>query len=225
MKFEDLKLVQKWREYAGPKDERLEAESAKIYKIGFVLLSFGMLMIFFYQFIARQVAWVHSDASEMPHGFATPFEAAMYLWLILVMLICAGLQTRKGYVDTNRFGQTEHLPVGYFLLVSGLSGTAFALVIAAMRCVAEAQIVPLESVFWLANLATGVFCGATIFAATFAVLCATFSRRKDAVPSSRQNSTPQTTSNAQWAGSGYPEPAHFDVRLAESAPLTKVSRS
>ena len=36
MKFEDLKLVQKWREYAGPKDERLEAESAKIYKIGFV---------------------------------------------------------------------------------------------------------------------------------------------------------------------------------------------
>ena len=222
MKYEDLKIVQKWREYAGPKDERLEAENAKIYKIGFVLLSFGMLMIFFYQFIARQVTWVHSDASEMPHGFATPFEAAMYLWLVLVMLICAGLQTRKGYVDTNRFGQTEHLPVGYFLLVSGLSGAAFALVIAAMRCIAEAQIVPLESVFWLA---TGVFCGATIFAATFAVLCATFSRRKDAVPSSRQNSTPQTTSNAQWAGSGYPEPAHFDVRLAESAPLTKVSRS
>ena len=28
MKFEDLKLVQKWREYAGPKDERLEAVSA-----------------------------------------------------------------------------------------------------------------------------------------------------------------------------------------------------
>lgn len=65
MKYEDLKIVQKWREYAGPKDERLEVENAKIYKIGFVLLSFGMLMIFFYQFIARQVAWVHSDASEM----------------------------------------------------------------------------------------------------------------------------------------------------------------
>ena len=98
----------------------------------------------------------------------------MYFWLVLVMLICAGLQTRKGYVDTNRFGQTEHLPVGYFLLVSGLSGAAFALVIAAMRCIAEAQIVPLESVFWLANLATGVFYGATIFVATFILLCATF---------------------------------------------------
>lgn len=174
MKFEDLKLVQKWREYAGPKDERLEAENAKIYKIGFYLLSWGMLMILFYEILARQVAWIHSDASEIPHLFATPFEAAMYAWLVIVMLICAVLQTRKGYIDTNRFGQTEHLPVGYFLLVSGLSGAAFALVIAAMRCIAEAQIVPLESVFWLANLATGVFCGATIFAATFAVLCASF---------------------------------------------------
>lgn len=113
MKFEDLKLVQKWREYAGPKDERLEAENAKIYKIGFGLLSFGMLMILFYEIIARQVAWVHSDASEMPQLFATPAEAAMYTWLVIVMLICVVLQTRKGYVDTNRFGQTEHLPVGY----------------------------------------------------------------------------------------------------------------
>lgn len=87
MKFEDLKLVQKWREYAGPKDERLEAENAKIYKIGFMLLSFGMLMILFYEILARQVAWVHSDASEMPHLFATPAEAAMYAWFVIVMLI------------------------------------------------------------------------------------------------------------------------------------------
>ena len=28
----------------------------------------------------------------------------------------------------------------------------------------------------------------------------------------KPSSTPQTTFNAQWAGSGYPEPAHFDVR-------------
>lgn len=90
------------------------------------------------------------------------------------MLICVVLQTRKGYVDTNRFGQTEHLPAGYFLLVCGLSGAASALVIAAMRCIAEAQIVPLESVFWAANLAVGACCGATIFVATFVLLYATF---------------------------------------------------
>lgn len=98
----------------------------------------------------------------------------MYAWLVIVMLICAVLQTRKGYIDTNRFGQTEHLPVGYFLLLCGISGITSALVIAAMRCVAEVQIVPLEDVFWAANLATGAACGVTIFIATFAALCASF---------------------------------------------------
>ena len=192
MKFEDLKLVQKWREYAGPKDERLEAESAKVYKIGFVLLSFGMLMIFFYQFIARQVAWVHSDASEMPLGFATPFEATMYLWLVLVMLICAGLQTRKGYVDTNRFGQTEHLPVGYFLLVSGLSGAAFAQCAVSLRCRSYRSKASFGWRTWPRA------CSAVRrFSRPRLLPCAQrFSRRKDAVPSSRQNSTPLTTSNA-----------------------------
>ena len=44
-----MRLAKKWREYAGPKDERLEAENAKIYKLGFMLLSFGMLMLLVYQ--------------------------------------------------------------------------------------------------------------------------------------------------------------------------------
>ena len=39
MKLQNMKLAQKWREYAGPKDERLETENAKIYKLGFMLLS------------------------------------------------------------------------------------------------------------------------------------------------------------------------------------------
>ncbi len=174
MKYEDQKIVQKWREYAGPKDERLEAENAKICKIGFYLLSWGMWMILLYEIIARQVAWIHSDAGEMPHLFVTPFEAAMYAWLVIVMLICAVLQTRKGYVDTNRFGQTEHLPVGYFLLLCGISGVTSALVIAVMRCVAEVQIVPFEDVYWAANLAMGAFCGLMIAVVTFAALCASF---------------------------------------------------
>ena len=108
MKMQNMKIVQKWREYAGPKDERLEAENAKIYEFGFILLSFGMLVLLAYEIIAQQVAWVHNGANDAFHLFASPVDAAMYAWLFIVMLICAVLQTRKGYVDTNRFGQTEH---------------------------------------------------------------------------------------------------------------------
>lgn len=178
MKMQNMKIVQKWREYAGPKDERLEAENAKIYEFGFILLSFGMLALLAYQIIAQQVAWVHNGANDAFHLFASPVDAAMYAWLFIVMLICAVLQTRKGYVDTNRFGQTENLPAGYFLLIAGITGAASALAIAAMRCIAEAQIVPFEDIFWAANLAIGVVFCVTIFAATFGALCLAFYEAK-----------------------------------------------
>ena len=114
-----------------------------------------------------------------PSFFLHPTEAfhgdlGMLKPIDIVMLICAVLQTRKGYVDTNRIGQTERLPVGYFLLVCGISGVTSALVIAVMRCVAEAQIVPLESVFWVANLATGAYIGLVVAVVTFATLCAAY---------------------------------------------------
>ena len=172
MKLQNMKLAQKWREYAGPKDERLESENAKIYKLGFMLLSFGMLMLLVYQIMAQQVAWAHDGANESFRLFTNPVDAAMYAWLFIVMVICAAMQARKGYVDTNRFGQTEHIPVGYFLLISGITGIASALIIA------EAQIVPIESVFWGANLATGVVFGVTIFVAVFGALCLAFFEAK-----------------------------------------------
>ena len=178
MKMQNMRIVQKWRDYAGPKDERLEAESAKIYKLGFMLLSFGMLALLVYQMMAQQVAWVHNGGNGAFHLFASPVDAAMYAWLFIVMLVCAVLQTRKGYVDTNRFGQTDRLPASYFLLVAGITGVASALAIAAMRCIAEAQIVPFEGIFWAANLATGVVFGVMIFAATFGALCLAFYEAK-----------------------------------------------
>lgn len=36
MQWDNLTLVRKWHEYVGPKDERLEAEKAKVYKTGFM---------------------------------------------------------------------------------------------------------------------------------------------------------------------------------------------
>lgn len=111
-----------------------------------MLLSFGMLMLLVYQIIAQQVAWVHDDANEAFRLFANPVDTVMHAWLFIVTIVCAVLQTRKGYVDTNRFRQTEHIPVGYFPLISGITGIASTLAIAAMRFIAEIQLVPIDVV-------------------------------------------------------------------------------
>ena len=132
MKLNNMKLARKWREYAGPKDERLEAENAKIYKLGFMLLSFGMLTLLVYQIMAQQVAWVHDDTDEAFRLFANPVDAVMYAWLFIVMLICAVLQTRKGYVDGLQWAVLSEFSLGY--RSSGQSSSAS---IFARRCFAS----------------------------------------------------------------------------------------
>ena len=44
MKLQNMKLSQKWREYAGPKDERLETGGAKSTSLG-SCCRFGMLHV------------------------------------------------------------------------------------------------------------------------------------------------------------------------------------
>ena len=84
MQWDNFTLVRKWHEYVGPKDERLEAEEAKVYKTGFMLLSIGtlVLLIYIYQLMAQQVAWIHKDDGASYDMFANPVEAAMYIWLL-----------------------------------------------------------------------------------------------------------------------------------------------
>lgn len=178
MKYSEMKIARRWRKYVGQKDERLEVENNKVYKVGFILLSFGMLVLLLYQMMALQVAWVHSESNSMPSLFKNPIEALLYAWLVIVSLVCVFMQTRKGYVDTNRFAQTEKFPVGYFSLIAGFTGVLSALAIALMRCIAEVQIVPLESVYWGANVACGVFFGVFIFAATLLAFYLSFTSAK-----------------------------------------------
>ena len=171
--LENTKIMRKWREYAGVPDERLEAENCKIYRVGFMLLSFGMLLYFVYGLMAQQVAWVHGDAVD-----ATVMFDPLFIWFMIVMVVCTVMQTRKGFVETNRFGQTEKFPLGFFTFVSAASGVASTIAIWAMRCIAEVQIVPADQVFWLANLAVGFVSGVLIFTATLLVFYLQFRAAK-----------------------------------------------
>ncbi|EGC89012.1 hypothetical protein HMPREF9404_4146 [Eggerthella sp. HGA1] len=37
-------IFQHWEAYRGPKDERVEAETNRIYKVGFIMLSIGLVL-------------------------------------------------------------------------------------------------------------------------------------------------------------------------------------
>ena len=49
-----MKIIERWREHRGSVDERVEAESNRVYKLGFVMLSFGVLVYLYYDWSLKQ---------------------------------------------------------------------------------------------------------------------------------------------------------------------------
>ena len=53
-----MSLMKRWNEYLGPKDERLEAESARYLRIGYYLLLAGVVLCIYYEVMLEQVSCV-----------------------------------------------------------------------------------------------------------------------------------------------------------------------
>lgn len=137
-----MKLIEQWRAYVGPVDERVEAESNRIYKIGFIMLAFGLLVALGYDTMVRQIAWMREiDMTGSGAMQFDMFHVMVVSWLLLTCLVCAVLQSRKGFADDgNRFSETDRFPGGYFALVSGLAAVVAGVLIALLRVLAELQV-------------------------------------------------------------------------------------
>ena len=59
-----MKLLEQWRHYMGPADERIERETNRIYKYGFYLLAIGSLATLYYAGALEQIAYVNNLTLE-----------------------------------------------------------------------------------------------------------------------------------------------------------------
>lgn len=131
-----------WRRHFGPKDERIEAEMNRIYKTGFIMLALGWIALLYYGMLLKQVEAINSleasGSGTMTFGF---LELAFWVWPILTCSVLAVMQCRKGFVDTNRFGETDVFPSEYFMLISAVVGVCAGLAVFALRILANLQVV------------------------------------------------------------------------------------
>lgn len=142
-----MKLIDQWKDYVGPTDERIEAEANRIYKRGFIMLMFGFLAILYYDTLVRQVAAMASlDATGSATMEFDFFGIALFAWMIITCSVCIALQCKGGYVERNRFAEVDAYPGGYFALVSGIVAAAAGLVVVLMRVLAEIQVFGLGAV-------------------------------------------------------------------------------
>lgn len=112
------------------KDERVVAEINRIYKIGFHLLSFGILAD-----ILLQAIGVRLEGSTVVDSSINLIEFAV---LMLAWALSLFLMSRKGLMDDNAFAEADRFPLKIYLAQGVLAGSVAAIVVSAVQFVSGA---------------------------------------------------------------------------------------
>lgn len=153
-----MHLVRKWNEYMGPKDERLETESCRYMKISFYMLLAGIIICLYYSIMLEQVSWTTETAIYTAAGEGVfPVNQLMIIVVLLACAIPFILQIKAGIISNrSRYASVERIPWGFVALVSFVCAMTLGVLTCGMRMVAEIQIVGIENVAWLGDVAMGI---------------------------------------------------------------------
>ena len=146
-------------------DERIVAESNRIYKTGFWLLVAGYGLYVWHSFMLSQVAF----ANELTPDFQTAVSPFLNSWFMLVFVVVGFMLARKGIFASADLDQHELFPVERCLSVSFGSAAAVLVFATLMRALAEFELMGLEGVNWFYDVVIACVFAMEVFVA--ALVC------------------------------------------------------
>lgn len=107
-----MKIIDRWNEIMGPKDERLAAEANRCAAIGYTILIIGSALCLYYGIMLNQVAETTGHPLLTPLGQSVfPVDTALLIVILGSGLISTYLQVRSGAFDTHaRIVQSDRIP-------------------------------------------------------------------------------------------------------------------
>lgn len=153
-----MNLIKRYNQIMGPKDERLEAEENKSMKVGGTILLIGSVLSLYYAIMLDQV----SSTTDQPIFTALgekliPVHLLLVLTILVAGVVSLTMQTRAGYFSSHkRFAEVDQVPWDFVALFALFCGAIVGILTCGMRIVAEVQIVGLENVAWMGDLAIGI---------------------------------------------------------------------
>ena len=160
-----MRMIERWREYLGPVDERLAAESGRYVKVGFCMLLIGASLCLYYGIMLQQVAETTGNPLLTPLGASVVPSNNVPL----------GLEVRAGAFDEHsRIASVDTIPWDYVAVLALICGASLGVVTAGMRILAEIQIVGIAEVTWAGDLAMGAVYFVMAFVLGIIVLAGVF---------------------------------------------------
>lgn len=151
-------LAKKWNEIMGPKDERLETEANRATVIGASILLVGSIITLYYMIMLNQVAYT-TDCPIMTSLGAHLIGAEIPLMLTVFIsgVVVIARQIRSGCFSSHkRFAEVDSIPWVFVSLFAIACGSAIGVLTCGMRIIAEVQIVGVENVAWVGDIAIGI---------------------------------------------------------------------
>ncbi len=156
-------LKSKWRAYVGPTDERIKAHENEVFARMGKFLMIANLCLAYYALHLEGLATRTNLMNDWP-------RVSLVLIPSMVLLVYTGLSgawacsrfTKAGYVDKNRFAETETFPRAYFALLALLSAIAFFALLTLSCAAAEFQVVGWEKIAWADIASTAAFLSAFV---------------------------------------------------------------
>ena len=117
-----MKLIHK------PTDERVAQEVNRIYKIGYYVFTFGILLDMLLQAIK------YTEGSGQ-------FSWGEFGVFMLAQIVCVVMQWRNGLMDDNAFAESDRFPLRHYLFTALGAGAIAAILLTVLRV---RQFVPVE---------------------------------------------------------------------------------
>ncbi len=167
MKFENLGVVKKWREYAGPIDERIELQELKQYRVIAILLMLGIILAWYFEQMYRQISWIH-DLVDAEYYFRIEAIDVLGFWMLICLIGAIAHGSKKGTaLGSSRRSQSETFPAGYFAILSSASAAFVFFIVFLMRTGIEVSLVGTEETFWVINIVVALITALLVGVATF----------------------------------------------------------
>ena len=153
-----MNLIKRYNQIMGPKDERLEAEENKSMKVGGTILLIGSVLSLYYAIMLDQVSSTTGQPIFTALGEKLiPVHLLLVLTILVAGVVSLTMQTRAGYFSSHkRFAEVDQVPWDFVSLFALFCGAIVGILTCGMRIVAEVQIVGLENVAWMGDLAIGI---------------------------------------------------------------------
>ncbi|MFR7403660.1 MAG: hypothetical protein ACLUW6_03200 [Coriobacteriaceae bacterium] len=96
-----MKIIDRWNEFMGPKDERLTAEANRCAAVGYTILIIGSALCLYYGIMLNQVAETTGHPLLTPLGQSVfPVDTALLIIILASGLISTYLQVRAAAPST-----------------------------------------------------------------------------------------------------------------------------